>query len=330
MRRSHQQTFLLLALCTASAVSAAPKGGLSVTILTKDGQTIEGQTVQKSVRIEAGGKTREVALASVLSIHSAQAASESEKKRIAGGLAAVAGSDRKARDAAEAELTDIGLPAMSPLLATYKDTDLHEPAPLYRLFARLIPGYADAADRSLDLVRFASGESVRGNLMAIEWKLTPADGKPVNIAANAVRRIAVRRDTISKTFEVHALRHCTAIAFLDAGVVLSSASSLDAATQGFVRLSFDIDGWASDSDGLKIPGPKYKTNLVDGHPFGALVGRTGPDGAVWIAGSHVSRNDAGTGRLQFSVNDNRHWQNNIGSYRTRLRVTKAYDVGDAQ
>ena len=328
MRRSHQQLFLLLALCATAW--AAPKGGLTVTVLTKDGQTIEGQTAQKSVRIEAGGKTREVALASVLSVHSAQPASESEKKRIADGLAAVAVADRKARDTAEAELADIGLPAISPLLATYKDTDLHEPAPLYRLFARLIPGYADAADRSLDLVRFASGESVRGNLMPIEWNLTAADGKPVSVAANDVRRIAVRRETIGKTFEVHALRHCTAIAFLDAGVVLSTASSIDATTQGFVRLSFDIDGWASDPDGLKVPGPKYKSNLFEGHPFGALVGRTGPGGAVWIAGSHVSRNDAGTGRLYFSVNDNRHWQNNIGSYRTRLRVTNAYDVGDAQ
>ena len=37
-----------------------------------------------------------------------------------------------------------------------------------------------------------------------------------------------------------------------------------------------MDSWASDADGLKKPGsPAYNTNLVDGHPFGALVGRVG-------------------------------------------------------
>jgi hypothetical protein len=35
--------------------------------------------------------------------------------------------------------------------------------------------------------------------------------------------------------------------------------------KGFVRLSFDMDGWASDANGL-VPGPNYKTNLVDGFP----------------------------------------------------------------
>jgi hypothetical protein len=30
------------------------------------------------------------------------------------------------------------------------------------------------------------------------------------------------------------------------------------------------------------------------------------------------------------INDNEHWQNNIGSYRVRLRATNAYDVGEPQ
>jgi len=64
-----------------------------------------------------------------------------------------------------AELAEIGLPVLTPLLDTYKDTDMHEPYPLYRLFARTVPGYADDADRSLDFVRLADGSALRGKVL---------------------------------------------------------------------------------------------------------------------------------------------------------------------
>jgi hypothetical protein len=54
----------------------------------------------------------------------------------------IQGTDRAARDIAVAELTDIGLPALTPLLNAYKDRDLREPDALYRVFGRLMPGYA--------------------------------------------------------------------------------------------------------------------------------------------------------------------------------------------
>ena len=30
------------------------------------------------------------------------------------------------------------------------------------------------------------------------------------------------------------------------------------------------------------------------------------------------------------INDNEHWQNNVGAYRLKLSVTDAYDLGEAQ
>ena len=100
--------------------------------------------------------------------------------------------------------------------------------------------------------------------------------------------------------------------------------------KGFVRLSFDIDGWASDANGLKVPGPNYKTNLVDGFPFGAIVGRVNAAGAVILIGADFSRKGLTPGRLYLAVNDNPHWQNNIGAFRVSLQATDAYDVGGAQ
>ena len=76
----------------------------------------------------------------LLSINLADDASPRESERITADLATVQGTDRVARDAAVAELTDIGLPALTPVLSAYKDRDLHEPDPLYRLFGRLMPG----------------------------------------------------------------------------------------------------------------------------------------------------------------------------------------------
>jgi hypothetical protein len=95
-------------------------------------------------------------------------------------------------------------------------------------------------------------------------------------------------------------------------------------------MSWDTDGWASDADGLKVPGPNYKTNLVDGHPFGALVGKTGASGAPFLLGARYSGKCPSAGRLHIGINDNRHWQNNVGRFAVVLQATEAYDVGQAQ
>jgi hypothetical protein len=117
---------------------------------------------------------------------------------------------------------------------------------------------------------------------------------------------------------------------LDTALILTAASNVTISAKGFVRLSFDIDGWASDANGLKVPGPNYKTNLVDGFPFGAIVGRVNAAGPVFLVGADLSRKGGASGRLYLAVNDNSHWQNNIGAFRVSLQATDAYDVGGAQ
>ena len=77
-----------------------------VLIRTTDGRMIEGDTARASI----GTGSTAIRLERVLSIHNGAPASDSEKGRIEAGLAAVQGSDRKARDLAVEELTAIGLP----------------------------------------------------------------------------------------------------------------------------------------------------------------------------------------------------------------------------
>jgi hypothetical protein len=36
------------------------------------------------------------------------------------------------------------------------------------------------------------------------------------------------------------------------------------------------------------------------------------------------------GGLHLAINDNRHWQNNVGTFKVTLTVTDAYDVGVSQ
>lgn len=325
----------LIVMAGMLSASICANGGsrrtpVTVWVLTKDGQNIEGPAELIPFQIETEGKVRDLAPGDVLTIVTAGAASESERVKITADLATVnANTDKAACEAGEAELTDIGLPVMSPLLAVYKDTDRHEPQPLFRLFAKIMPGYADRLDRTLDLVRLSNGETLRGHVTGGDMQITTAGGS-VSVPYANVRRLAVRRRTIDRTFDVDALRHCTPIEFLDSGVGVSQASRIEETAQGVVRLSFDIDGWASDADGIKVPGPNYKTNLVDGYPFGALVGKTGPAGTRWLAGRHVQKSNFSRGRLYFAVNDNGHWQNNLGSFRVHLHATDAYDLGDAQ
>jgi len=294
----------------------------------RDGRTFEGTLNIKSLPLVVDGKRRDIPLTDLLSLNTGSPASDTEGHTIADDLALFAGGNHVAIEQAVEELEGIGLPVLTPLLKTYKDTDLHEPNPLYHLYGRLIDGYADSLDRSLDLVRLANGEDLRGKLQLEAVKITDETAGVQTIAGTEIRSLAVRRPEIAKVFDVQALRNCTPIAFLDTGISLSANSSLEESTKGFVRLSFDIDGWASDSDGIRKPGPNYTTNLVEGFPFGALVGRVGAAGSRWFAGHHVEKTNPGKGRLYFAVNDNGHWQNNVGSFRVTLHVTEAYDLGD--
>ncbi len=326
--------FILLAIvcCTVSTGGVQAQkaiSGRTVRLVMRDGKVLEGRLSAGGFRVN-GVASRSVDGQVLVSINLAAEASPHEAERITAGIVTVQGADRAARDAAVAELTDIGLPAITPVLNAYKDRDLREPDALYRLFGRLMPGYADEADRTLDLIRLKNGEAVRGRLGADSLAIQPPGGAEIKVPLSSVRSLAIRQAKIEKGFDLHSLRHCTQIEFLDTGIVVGPNSRVEVTAAGFVRLSFGIDGWASDPDGLKVPGPNYKTNLVDGFPFGAVVGKVGVAGARFMVGRHLDKAGLGEGRLYLAVNDNGHWQNNIGSFRIKLRVSDGYDVGDPQ
>jgi hypothetical protein len=322
----------LLSISVVFAVSsfALPE---TVQILDKDGKATEGLTALAGFTVNVNGSARKIVLADVLSVHNGEPASPGETARIQAGLAAiqaykaegVQSEARRNRDAATEDLASIGLPVVTPLLRALKDTDQHEPRALYRLFERLLPSEADQPDREASLIRLASGELIRGKIGSFPFEI---GGK--KLEWSNTRRLAVRRRTVARHVELHSLRHSTQIEYLDAAVIVTAASLVNVKAKGFVRLSFDIDGWASDGNGLKVPGPNYKTNLVDGFPFGAIVGRVNAAGAVTLIGADFSRKGLPPGRLYLAVNDNPHWQNNVGAFRVSLQATDAYDVGDAR
>jgi hypothetical protein len=293
----------------------------TVYVQTKDGVANESTTSLAAIKVTIDGKLRTIPLTALLSVHNGDAASPSENEKISKGIAAIQAGDRKATDLAVEQLTAIGVPVLTPLLKTYKDTDQHEPRPLYRLFERIMPSHADGFDRELSLIRLTSGESLRGKVEPFQLG---------SAAWNQIRFFAVKQKSITRRLEVHSLRHSTQIEFFDTAVVFSAATKATAAAAGFTRLSWETDGWASDPNGLQKPGPNYKTNLVDGHPFGALVGRFRADGEVFFMGRNWTAKQPAQGKLFIAINDNRHWQNNLGQYRVTIQATDAYDVGDPQ
>ena len=307
----------LLIFCAVLAQAAT-----TVQVLDKDGGiTREVTTALKAIRVDG----RTIPLAQILSVHSGEAASAGETVRIGIALQILAAADQKtsdrgARDAANFDLVDIGVPVMTPLLLAYKDTDQHEPRPLYRLFERIMPSHADGLDRTLSIIRLVNGTVLRG-------KVQTFDEGGLNWAN--IRRLAVRQKLVSRQVEVHSILHASKIDWLDTGVALSGDSKIDSKASGFTRLSWETDGWATGPDGLQKPGPNYKTNLVDGQPFGALIGRVGA-GETFLLGTKLLKQGLGVGRLLMAINDNAHWQNNLGRYRVRLTVTDAYDLGDSQ
>ncbi|HEY3743057.1 MAG TPA: hypothetical protein VGL53_24590 [Bryobacteraceae bacterium] len=317
-------SFLLILAVTSRAADW-------VLIRCVDGTRVEGVTQSRSFSFERDGRKSDMKLAALLSIHNGMPASEFEAGRITQGITAIQGTDRAARDLAVDELTAIGVPLITPLLNTYKDSDHHEPQPLYRLFERIMPSYADGPDRTLSLVRVKSGEAFRASVS--DWTIdvkTSAGGK-ITLPWSKIRSLAVRQKSVERSMHAHSLRHSTQIEYLDTGVAVSESSKVNIATRGFVRLSWDTDTWATDADGLKVPGsPAYKSNLWDGQPFGALVGRIGARGPVFFVGKKATLGGKGAGRLELAVNDNPHWQNNVGTYYVTMSASDAYDLGDAQ
>lgn len=297
---------LALALTVTTVLSAQ-----TVQLFLQDGRRLEGPARATSIR--AGD--RKLALRSLLSLHNGAPAVGEEAKRIDALLA-------KPTPAAIDELTAIGLPVLTPLLASYKDTDQHEPRPLYRLFARIMPDGLDQLERTDSLLRLANGEAFRAKVE--EFTIT-VNGQ--SIPWSQIRRLAVRQPRVEKQADLQALQHCTQIEYLDTGIEVGADSTLTVNAKGLIRNAFNQDGWASDADGLKVPGPNYKTNLVDGHPFGAVVARTG-NGEVQRIGKAFTGKALGTGRFRLAVNDNRHWQNNVGAFHVRITATNAYDLGD--
>ena len=328
---------VLFALMTALTLPFAPaeaqksENAKGVILITdKNGATSQTISLTLKLRIKVGGVERELPLSNILSIQFGSPASEKEADTIITGLASIQGKDRVSRDLAVEGLTDIGVPVLSPLIALLKDTDLREPSPLYKLFSRVMPGYADNIDRNLDMIRLVDGETVRGTVVTKELKLFTGEYSSTTLQLNTLRRIAMRREIIEKTFEVHCLRNSTQTEFLDAGITLRAESKVVGSASGFARLSFNEDGWTSGPDGKSTAGPRHSDLLVDGFPYGALVGRVGASGKRWLAGSKFQNSGLGFGRLAFAINDNEHWQNNVGSYRLKLRVYRGYDTGDPQ
>jgi hypothetical protein len=302
-----------------------------ILVRTTDGNQLEGQADVSSIGFSSNGKMLRLKAGDILSIHSGEPATEAETERITAGLTAIQGKERPARDRAVEDLTAIGVPVVTPLLKALKDTDQHEPRPLYRLFERIMPSNADGFDRSLTVVRLHNGSTVRGVLPQGAIEMRKASGEKTAVPWSTVRSLAIRKKAVQRSMPVHSLRHCNQIEYLDTGVVPSPTSKVDVNAHGFVRLSWNEDGWASDPDGLKKPGsPAYKTHLVGGHPFGALIGRVGSDGEVFFLGKKATKTGLPLGRIGLAVNDNAHWQNNVGTYSVTMIATDAYDIGDPQ
>ncbi|MEP6757236.1 MAG: hypothetical protein ABJA67_17150, partial [Chthonomonadales bacterium] len=295
--------------CATLAVSALASLAMAedVRVWQKDGAIIEGVASETKITFAMPDGAKTFAVKDILSFNSGDAGSPDEERAIEKLLPQIGGADKLASEKAVAVLAEIGLPVMTPLLKSFKDTDMHEPYPLYRLFARIMPSYADEISRTQDILRLANGQTLRGKL--VKWDLTldkGATGK-IKVPIGGIRRFAVKRKLVERTLHLDALRHCTYVEFMDSGIETSTTSDLEEMADGYVRLSFDMDGWASDPDGLKVPGPNYKTNLVDGHPFGALIARVSVTGPRFFLGKKTAKPGVGQGKLYFAINDNPHW-----------------------
>ncbi len=225
--------FILLCCGLASASRAMPQSpteGQILSIRTSDGQELSG-LAQGTLAVDDNGKPREFKLQQLLSYNAALPASKFEEERIATDLPTLSDTDTKKAETAAEELTNIGLPVITPLLRSYVDTDAHEPDLRYRLFGRIMPGHADAVDRTLGLLRLDDGTTIRANLSTAAITLVDKDGKTSLIDANKIRRIVALRPSIARTFDLQALHDCTYVGFMDTGIDVTSETAMSASAR---------------------------------------------------------------------------------------------------
>ncbi|MEZ6094717.1 MAG: hypothetical protein R3C03_10860 [Pirellulaceae bacterium] len=295
-----------------------------------DGSQVIGDLVNGEVSFkEVNGESNALDWTKVLSLHSAASSSEYESNIINEWLPKLDGDDIAQTETASEHLANVGLPVIDPLLKSFVDTNAAEPNHRYRLFGRIIPGYADGFNRTLDMVRMENGKTARGDLSGSELTLELDSGDKQTIAFDEIRWAAVRQSEIRRELELQALDHCSYIGYMDTGIFVDSASKVEGVASGFARLSFDEDGWATGPEGIAEPLPG-KRKLQEGFRWGCLLGRTGTTGERWYAGDKFAKSDIGTGRFYLVINDNEHWQNNIGSYRVVVEASNAFDIGDAR
>lgn len=321
---------IAISVVLGNAAQAQQPGEVTVSVLKTDGLQLQGISADAKVRVTVDGAAQEYPLSAVLSIHRAAEASPIEQKVIEKLVPQLSDKKVPTAESAAAKLADIGLPVMTPLLRSYTDDDAISPDLRYRLYPRIMPGHADAMDRTLDFVRLANGRCLRGKVEMAPLEVKPKEATDVAaVPFDQIRRLAVLQEKIEKSFELDSIRHYTYIAALDAGVLVTPKSSLVADAEGFIRISFDEDGWACDPDGIHDPLPG-KRRLQQGFRWGSILGRVGPTGDRWFVGRHAEKSDLGRGRLYFVINENERWSNNIGRYRMKITVNNAFDIGEPE
>jgi hypothetical protein len=304
----------------------------TIQVLLTSGERLVGQVQDKMLELENPTQYT-VDWSRVCSYHSALPPSEHEQRQIDEAFPRLDSEKVVEAEQAAATLGRIGLPVMTRLLQSFTDDDGIQPGYRYRLYERIMPGQADAMARDQGLLRTVDGASLRANLKSDQLTLAVDSGEPgkskyVEIAKDKIRSIGVLRPAVTRELQLDARQHVTYIEWLDTGIDLTGESTLQIEADGFVRLSFDEDGWACDPDGIHDPLPG-KRRLQEGFRWGSILGRVGPGGEKWFVGKGVEKADLPEGRLYLVINENERWQNNIGSFRVRVTVKQAFDMGEA-
>ena len=148
------------------------------------------------------------------------------------------------------------------------------------------------------------------------------DGHALSAPAGGVRRYT--RELFVAMKRVAAEVEITAV-----GVDGASPPGISGESVGF-SLPTNL-GWCASGVG-RCFGASRTRRLLQRSPFsyGCEDPKAGATGPRFMVGRRLDKTGLGAGRLYLAVNDNGHWQNNIGSFRVKLRVSDAYDVSDPQ
>jgi hypothetical protein len=324
MRRLHWiiAPFLMLPVSVLAEPTAArpdsSKGPNQVEVRLVDGSRIHMTILQENLEVVTKYGTLTVPSRDIRKIEFGVRPTESIRKRITDAIGKLGSVSYKEREDASAELLAIGPPAYLSLQQTKKSTDREVAHRAEALLEQMRQKFSEEQLRTRedDLVQ-TFDFTIAGRVTSPTIRAMTTIFGDTQLKVSDLRSIRVLGGQAEVEVNVDAAKYTSTHNWMDTGVLLTPEDEVSVTASGQVDLM--ING-----GGNMVTGPTGSRQWGNGpggggHPPGALLGKIGDSGTVFVVGESYKTTCKKEGRLYLQIAPG-PWGGNMvgGSYKVNI------------